>query len=200
MNRQTLAFLHAHGITSKPQALEKMLVDVIEQLPSAAYFRNPEHELSNAETAELEDGGFDLTPRNYVRKDPIGRYAALYTGMLATSKSVKETAEMLGVDPSRVRQRLVHERSLYGIKQGSQWRIPVFQFDGGKPVPGIGKVLAALPDSLNPVSVLSWFMVANPDLEAPEEGKSRRTRRFSPRDWLLMGNPPEKVAQLAGEL
>ena len=62
MNRQTLAFLHAHGITAKPKSLEKMLVDVIEQLPSVAYFRNPEHELSKAEAAELEDGGFDLTP------------------------------------------------------------------------------------------------------------------------------------------
>lgn len=103
MNRQTLAFLHAHGITSKPKSLEKMLVDVIEQLPSVAYFRNPEHELSKAEAAELEDGGFDLTPKNHGRKDPIGRYAALYAGMLSKSKSVKETAKMLGVNPSRVR-------------------------------------------------------------------------------------------------
>lgn len=200
MNRQTLAFLHAHGITSKPELLEKMLVDVIKQLPSAAYFTNPEYELSKAEAAELEDGGFDLTPKNHGRKDPIGRYAVLYAGMIAKSKSVKETAEILGVNPSRVRQRLVHERSLYGIKEGSQWRIPMFQFSGRKLVPGIGKVLAALPDSLNPVAVLSWFMVTNPDLEVSEEGNSRRTRRVSPRDWLLMGNPPEKVVQLAEEL
>ena len=200
MNRQTLAFLHAHGITSKPKSLEKMLVDVIEQLPSVAYFRNPEYELSKAEAAELEDGGFDLTPKNHGRKDPIGRYATLYAGMLSKSTSVKETAKILGVNPSRVRQRLVNERSLYGIKEGSKWRIPMFQFNGGKLVPGIGKVLAALPISLNPVSVLAWFMVPNPDLEAPEEGNSRRTRKLSPRDWLLIGNLPEKVIKLAEAL
>jgi hypothetical protein len=200
MNRQTLAYLHAHGITSKPELLEKMLADVIEQLPSVVYFRNPAQELSKAEAAELENGGFDLTPKNHGRNDPIGRYATLYAGMLSKSISVKETAKMLGVNPSRVRQRLVQERSLYGIKKGSQWRIPMFQFSGRKPVPGIGKVLAALPGSLNPVSVLAWFMTPNPDLEAPEEGSSRRTRRFSPRDWLLTGNPPEKVVKLAKAL
>lgn len=76
----------------------------------------------------------------------------------------------------------------------------MFQFNDRKLVPGIGKVLAALPSSLNPVSVLSWFMVPNPDLEAPEEGNSQRTIRFSPRDWLLIGNPPEKVVKLAEAL
>ncbi len=200
MNRQTLAFLHAHGITSTPKSLEKMLADVINKLPAVAYFTNPEHELSKAETIELEDGGFDLTYKNHGKKDPIGRYAVLYAGMIAKSKSVKETAEILGVNPSRVRQRLVHERSLYGVKEGSEWRIPMFQFSGQKLVPGIGKVLAVLPDSLNPVAVLSWFMVANPDLEVPEKGNSRRTRSVSPLDWLLMGNPPEKVVRIAEEL
>jgi hypothetical protein len=200
MNHQTLAFLHAHGIPSKPKSLEKMLVDVIERLPSVAYFRNPEHELSKAEAAELRDGGFDLIPKNHGRKDPIGRYAALYAGMLSKSISVKETAKILGVNPSRVRQRLVNERSLYGIKEGSEWRIPMFQFNDGKLVPDIGKVLAALPISLNPVSVLSWFMVQNPDLKAPEVGNSRNSRRFSPRDWLLIGNLPEKVIKLAEAL
>jgi hypothetical protein len=48
--------------------------------------------------------------------------------------------------------------------------------------------------------VLSWFIIPNPDLEAPEEGNARRTRRFSPRDWLLIGNPPEKVVKLAEAL
>lgn len=198
MDRQTLAFLHAHGIRSKPESLVKMLANAIEQLPSAVYLANTEHELSQAEAAELEDGGFDLAPRNH-DKDPIGRYAVLYADMLAKSKSVKETAEILGVNPSRVRQRLV-ERSLYGIKQGSEWRLPTFQFYDRKLVPGIGKVLAALSGSLNPVSVLSWFMVESPDLEASDEGDSRRIRRFSPREWLLMGNPPERVVELAEEL
>ncbi len=199
MEHQMLAFLHAHGITSKPETLIKMLVETIEQRPSAVYLENTKHELSKAESKELKEGGFDLTPKRHGSKDPIARYTVRYTEMLATSKSVKEAADMLGVDPSRVRQRL-GKRSLYGIKEGSKWRLPMFQFHNRKLVPGIEKVLAALHSSLNPVSVFSWFMVENPDLEAPAEGNSRLMHRFSPRDWLLMGNPPEKVVELAEDL
>jgi hypothetical protein len=192
--------LHAHGITSNPSLLEDMLVDALMQLPCPAHLKNTELELSKKEAFELEKGGFDLKPKNYGKNDPIARYAALYAAMKADSKSVKETAAMLEVAPSRVRQKLVKERSLYGIKDGSEWHIPMFQFSGRELVPGIGKVLAALPDSLNPVSVLSWFMNPNPDLEVPDEGNSHSTHRLSPREWLLIGNSVEKVVELAEEL
>lgn len=199
MDRQMLAFLHAHGITSKPETLIKMLVDVIEQRPSAVYLRNTRHELSKVESKELREGGFNLAPRRHGSKDPIARYTVRYTEMLATSKSVKEAAGLLGVDPSRVRQRL-GKRSLYGMKEGSKWRLPVFQFHNGKLVPGIEKVFAALHSSLNPVSVFSWFMAENPDLEASAKENSGLIQRFSPRDWLLMGNSPDKVVELAEAL
>jgi hypothetical protein len=200
MDSQTLAYLHAHGVTSRPKTLNAMLAYVIEQLPSVAHFRNPEDELACAETAELKAAGFDLDPRELGEEDPLGRSVALYAGMLAKSMSVNETAKLLGVNASRVRQRLVRERSLYGIKQGSEWRVPMFQFEGDTLVPGIDKVFAALPRSLNPVAVLSWLMTPNPDLEEPRKRESGRARQLSPRDWLLTGNPPEAVVELATAL
>ena len=64
---------------------------------------------------------------------------------------------MLEVGESRVRQRL-GEGTLYGVKAGRENRLPAFQFEGGKEVPGIAEVLARVDRSLHPVAVLNWFM------------------------------------------
>ncbi len=58
-----------------------------------------------------------------------------------------EAARLLGVDPSRVRQRL-GERTLYGVKTARGWRLPAFQFDLDQPdrlVPGIGALIEQEP-------------------------------------------------------
>ena len=115
--------------------------------------------------------------------------------LLATARPVAEAARLLGVDPSRVRQRL-GERSLYGLKTPRGWRLPAFQFDLDQPdrlVPGIGGVLAALPPDLHPVAVYNWLTLPDPDLAWGDEP-------VSPLDWLRSGGDPAVVAALAADL
>lgn len=54
--------------------------------------------------------------------------AADYMALLESSHSTAEAARFLGVDASRIRQR-IRERSLYGIEYENAWRLPRFQFE-----------------------------------------------------------------------
>ena len=101
---------------------------------------------------------------------------------------------MLGVDVSRIRQR-IRDRSLFGVEYEGEWRLPRFQFERKKVLPGLAEVLAALPPGLNPLDVAMWFLQPNIDLEADEEKPV-----LSPRAWLLRGGLPSTVVQLARHL
>ncbi len=199
VDAEMLAFLHAHGISARPEALSEMLGEAIEQLPAATCFADPRRELTVAEADVLAEGGFDLTPRRLGKRDPLARSVALYAGLLEDSWSVAEAAARLGVKDSRVRQRLTVERSLYGVKLGAGWRVPRFQFGGARPIPGIELVWPALPATLNPVAVLSWFTAAHPELEVEVQGGAGPVL-ISPREWLLSGRDPERVAAVAEDL
>jgi hypothetical protein len=122
----------------------------------------------------------------------LARTAAEYAALHDTSLTVAETAQRLGVDPSRVRQ-LLAARKLYGLQIKGAWRIPAFQFEGERLLPGLDEVVPALPKDLHPVGIFHWFTEPNPDLSSEEH-------RMSPRDWLLAGYPPRAVAELATDL
>ena len=149
--------------------------------------------LTPTEQRLLADGGFDLRPRDG-RRDPIAETAARYEGLLRTSLSTAEAGARLGVDPSRIRQRLA-ERTLYGIRPQSQWVLPAFQFLEKGEVPGWSAVAPRLRTGLHPVAVQCWFLEPNVDLVDPETDK-----RLSPRNWLRAGFPPEAAARSAAEL
>jgi len=75
------------------------------------------------------------------------------------------------------------------------WRIPIFQFDGHRLLPGLEEVVPSLPRDFHPVAVYRWFTSPNPDL-LPED----LDRELSPREWLLAGYSPKIVAQLGVDL
>jgi hypothetical protein len=191
------AFLHAHGIRVAPEALDSMVREAIERLPRTLYRLDPRPDLTEAEAAVLESGGFVLEPANLGSDDPLARSAAEYAALLNGSLSTQAFAERLGVDPSRIRQRLTSEPpSLYGIRLHAGWVIPEFQLDGSQLLPGLGDVVARLDPELHPLSVYRWFTLPNPDLEA----ESIPGPRLSPRDWLRLGLPAERVAEMAADL
>ena len=155
---------------------------------------DPAAELPAEETAALRRGGFELTPRKSESANALARTAADYAALLATSLAANEAAQTLGLDPSRIRQLLV-ARKIYGLQRKGVWRIPIFQFDGHRLLPGLEEVVPSLPRDLHPVAVYRWFTSPNPDL-LPED----LDRELSPREWLLAGYSPKIVAQLGVDL
>ncbi len=184
------------GAHISPDNLERLLLKTLAEMAPDALASDPRTELTAGETADLEGGGFSFAPiKNNGTSDPIARAAATYTALLATSLSVAETAALLGVQSSRVRQRLA-ARTLYGIKEPGGWRVPRFQFDGPNLLPGIARVLPRLDPGIHPVAVYNWFTTPDPDLVVGDD----EDIQVSPREWLRSGRPAQPVADLASAL
>jgi excisionase family DNA binding protein len=190
-----LQVLQDHGVHASEEevarALEVALVESGFRLP----YPDPRKELKAEQIELLERGGFELDRLEFGLEDPIARTAFEYAVLRATALTTQQAAKRLGVNDSRVRQRL-SERTLYGIKAGDEWRLPTFQFARKGLVPGIEHVFPRLPRGLNPVAVYRWFHTPNPDLEEREgQGKA-----LTPLQWLQSGSDPDAVAELAAGL
>jgi hypothetical protein len=150
--------------------------------------------LTSSEQAALAGGGVENLSDDDLRV--VQAQAAMdYDALLRTSLTIGEAAERLGVNASRIRQRLA-ERSLYGLKDGNRWVLPAFQFGRKGLVPGVGVVVRKLPPGIGAVAVARWFGSPNPDLCTRDE----QERALTPLHWLLGGNPPEAAAELAAAL
>jgi hypothetical protein len=190
-----LQVLGSHGVHASEKevarAMEAALVESGFQRP----YPEPRRALEREQAELLERGGFELDRLEFGLEDPIARAAFEYAVLRTTGLTTHQAAKRLGVNDSRVRQRLA-ERALYGIKAGDEWRPPVFQFARTGLVPGIDRVLRRLPKSLNPVAVYRWFHTSNPDLEE----KKGLGRALTPLQWLQTGNDPDVVAELGARL
>ena len=155
----------------------------------------PASALSKGELSALAAVGLPSEPwEGDESQDPLVRTVVDYVALVETSLSTAEVARMLDVDVSRIRQRL-RERSLFGVEYEGEWRLPRFQFERRKVLPGLADVLTRLPAELNALEVAEWFLSANPDLEV--EGLDEPV---SPRAWLLRGLPPARAGDLARQL
>lgn len=191
------AFLHAHGINVAPSGLDRMVALAVAQLPRTLQDTQTAGELTEAEVKALRRGGFVLEPKIRPEDDPLALTAAEYAAILKTSRTAAQAAKALGVNESRIRQRLTSKPpTLYGIKVDSEWRIPAFVFDGKALLTGIDKVVPRLDTELHPVAFARWLSLPNPDLLARGLGE----KPLSPRDWLRLGFSPDAVAQLAADL
>jgi len=151
--------------------------------------------MTQQEEDVLKSGDLDIRPLGAAERPLLQRATAEYARLLSESYTVPQTAHLLAVNTSRIRQRLTGTpRTLYGIKLGKSWRIPKFQFQRRGLVPGIQSVIARLAPDLHPVAVHRWFTSPHPDLLSADESA------LSPLDWLRVGNPPDAVAELAADL
>lgn len=187
-------FLAAHGLVVEPEELQIMVRHAITQLQESLYPPEPVADLTVAEAEALDRGGFDLSPRREGEESSLARTTARYAALLGTSLTTAEAAARLGVERSRVRQRLA-QGSLYGIRSPQGWRLPAFQFLEDGPLPGIGEAVGGLSSNLHPLAVHRFFTLPNVDLHASE-----LDRDLSPREWLQAGYPPQAVAELAEQL
>ncbi|WP_138469567.1 hypothetical protein [Poseidonocella sp. HB161398] len=118
--------------------------------------------------------------------------AALRMALLQDSVPVAEAARLCGVKDSRIRQRLI-DGSLLGLRSASgrdAWRLPAFQFDGGRELPGLGQVLKARRPGCDTLAAASFLITPQPDLLA-ETGEP-----MTPRDWLATGGQAAAVIEL----
>ena len=155
----------------------------------------PHIDLTAAETDALRAvGAFkDDTPIP-ADEDPLIRTQAQYMALLEESLSAAQAAKVLNVDVSRIRQRL-RERSLFGLEHEGTWRLPTFQFERRRVIPGLGQVLRAIPEDLFPLDVVDWFVLPDAGLQLENDPTP-----LSPREWLLSGRPVEAVAAIAHDL
>lgn len=155
-----------------------------------------EQGLAKGELAALHAVGLDTKPWPRVASaaDPLARTVVDFMALIETSLGTNEAARMLRVDVSRIRQRL-RERTLLGFEYEGEWRLPRFQFDRKLVLPGLGEVLGVIDVAANPLEVAEWFLTPNVDLEIDGQAASA-----SPREWLLRGGVPSRVAALAREL
>lgn len=147
--------------------------------------------LSTAESAFLRTHAglaagevLDADPAALVQ-DARRAEVARMTGLLADSVGIAEAALLLGVDRSRISQRL-SAGSLWSFRLGRGRRLPHWQFTvDGRSLPGLDTVVAAIPAELAPESLAGFMNTAQPELEG-------RT----PAAHLAGGGDPHPVAEL----
>lgn len=74
--------------------------------------------------------------------------------VLVATAAVGSSAPTVGVTAGRIRQRLNHERSPWGFKAGprQERRIPAWELDGDRFVPGLEVVVTAVPADMHPLT------------------------------------------------
>jgi len=195
--RKLAAYLEKRGVAMSGDQLFALVRETFEGVAGKDLHAAPEQELPTGELDLLRGAGFSFKREFLGSDDPVLRGALEFSALIASALSSKQAAKLLGVDASRIRQRLTGRRpTLYGVKWRGEWLLPRFQFAGKAEVPGLVEVVPQLDSSLNPVEVARWFLSPNPDLFV----ESDNGEAASPREWLLAGHSPMEVARLAEDL
>lgn len=134
--------------------------------------------------------------RNTLAKAELARvrYAVTFLDLYRQADTPNTVAAKLGLDPSRVRQR-IRDHTLLAIELNDEKRVPRFQFEGDIEVPGMAKLVAATWQRLAPLAFAMWFMTPTRDLTA-----SGNDAPMSPREWLLCTGDVDTVMMLADVL
>lgn len=167
-------------------AFQAFLEALGRELPSAS-----ESEFTEPDSAELKAAGVDLTggasdtDLNLVTVARIAR-------VVGSSLNTSECADIVGVTPGRIRQRLA-AGSIYAFQQGGgEYRIPRWQLIGREFVPGLETVVPAIPRELHPLTVQALMTSPDVDLLVGDE-------ELSPLGWLATGGDPDVVARIVAE-
>lgn len=119
-------------------------------------------------------------------------YVHSFLDLVRQSDTPNEVAAKLGLDPSRIRQR-IRQGSLLAIELNDEKRVPRFQFEGDIEVPGQGKIAKTVVRKMTPLAFALWF--TSPSLDLGETGTP-----VSPRYWLLQTGDVAPVLALAERL
>lgn len=153
---------------------------------------DPGHYFSPDQRTALGEVGLDLSPRTGNEVDARAKTVVAQAVLRDSALTVADAAATLDVDTSRVRHRLAAGR-LAGWKDRGGWRLPAWQFTSGGVLPGLERVLAALPGDQPPLVVAAFMTTPQEDLRLAGEPAT-------PRQWLLAGGDPGPVVELGGVL
>ena len=186
-------YFQMHGLNAQaPRALNTALQQAIASLHRTLYAPSVS-ELTASELAVLRQAGVDVDDHPD-RDDPLATYVTTFGAILATCLTPAQAAARLGgITQVRVRQ-MIRQGALYAVRIENRWKIPGFQFDRDGLVPNVGLVNAAVPSTLDPVSVLRWYTAPDSQLETADG------RALSPLQWLKAGLPPKPVIEIARDL
>ncbi|WP_096787684.1 hypothetical protein [Rhodobacter sp. CZR27] len=188
--RATLAKFHLTGLEGR---IARAAGDYLEAHGHEILPPDRAEPLSVAERAALASVG--VAAGGEADPQPALALAARHAVLAETALPLAQAADRLGVDPSRLRQRL-RERTILGIRRGDErgWRIPGFQFTPEGELPGLRGVLRAIRPDAAPVIVAAFFTTPQADLE-DAEGQS-----LTPAAWLAAGHDPGPVRDLAAAI
>lgn len=101
-----------------------------------------------------------------LRKQYLDRHRTL------TSNQIRQASGLTTRNPSEPASRWKRQGKIFGVPVGRADLYPAFQFAEGRPRPEVGRVLAALPESLSPWQIAFWFASGNGWIEndaAPQD-------------------------------
>lgn len=155
--------------------------------PARGLSAQEEAYLRAAGAVEVGETADDAIARN------LARLGEEYDALLKTAMTGRQMAELLGVTPGRISQR-VTECSIYTMSgRGGEALFPAFQVCGNRLLPGLSQVVKGIPPGANAIAVARFFTTPHADLATP-------SGVLSPRDWLLAGNGPGIVTDLARDI
>lgn len=115
-------------------------------------------------------------------------WALVAADNLTRSLSTREVADMTGRSPAAIARSA--GRSLYAYHLGRNLRFPTWQFDDGRPLPGLATVVPALRDGLTPMTVEARMTSADPEI----------LDGLSPVEWLARGGDPTEATRVLTEM
>jgi hypothetical protein len=182
------------GIEGGAEAVTNAAANFIRLHPLYVYPPSTQ-DLSVHELQVLEEGGFPKLPAQISLSDNITIVAGEVGVLIASALSQVQAAQLLGVDPSRIRQR-ISQGTLYAIAGQDNIKVlPRFQFTDKGALPHLEKVLPGINKEAHPVAVQRFFLTASADLYSDELGTN-----LSPRDWLITGHSPDPVIKMTADL
>ncbi len=176
------------GLRVEPDEFLSLVEDAARRLSPVD--PNPAEYFSVDQRSVLTDVGLDLATQRTGERDPRARAVALHAVLRDSALTVAGAAERIGVDASRIRHRLAGGQ-LVGWKDRGGWRLPVWQFTDDDVLPGLSTVLAEVPVDQPALVVAAFMTTPQAALGDPP---------VTPRDWLMAGGMPEKVARLVSVL
>lgn len=193
MPEQAKDYLADRGIKdTDPEALNESLRRVLDGMEPMLQ-EAPGSGLSAAEQQALVDAGLRLERTS--GRDLVAENTVRFAALVEHSLTAEQVAEQIDMTSSRVRQ-LIATRELYSFLLNGKRLMPDFQIRNGKLIPNIGEVNRAIPESMHPLGVYSFYHLENDDLCIDDDQDVLRT----PLDWLAEGRDPRHVTFMAEHL